>query len=261
MLLCDSCERGWHQQCLNPPLAEVPEGDWLCPTCVDAAPAARPGNAWQPAVHVGGLPLEWVAQFKYLGSQFHESGTLNAELRHRVALAAAAFRLLARPLFRQRSVRLRTRVQVYNCMVLSVLLYGSEAWALTAAQLETLEVFHRSRLRLLLGVRLSDRLSNTALYARCGSRQLRDMLVGRQLRWLGHLGRMHADRVAKQMLYSTATAGNTRRRGPQPPRIRDQYMAWAQERMPLAELSRAAQRSWYSACQDKAAWSAVCSAQ
>ena len=36
MLLCDNCDTGWHIYCLTPPLEDVPEGDWLCPRCVDA---------------------------------------------------------------------------------------------------------------------------------------------------------------------------------------------------------------------------------
>ena len=33
MLLCDGCPRGYHMHCLRPPLATVPDGDWLCPGC------------------------------------------------------------------------------------------------------------------------------------------------------------------------------------------------------------------------------------
>jgi RNase H-like domain found in reverse transcriptase/Reverse transcriptase (RNA-dependent DNA polymerase)/Integrase core domain/Integrase zinc binding domain/PHD-finger/C-5 cytosine-specific DNA methylase len=36
MLLCDHCNAGWHTFCLQPPLAEVPEGAWVCPNCLDA---------------------------------------------------------------------------------------------------------------------------------------------------------------------------------------------------------------------------------
>lgn len=36
MLLCDSCNRGWHTYCLQPPLHKVPDGDWLCKNCTDA---------------------------------------------------------------------------------------------------------------------------------------------------------------------------------------------------------------------------------
>ena len=36
MLVCDSCSRGWHIDCLRPPLSEVPNQDpWCCPTCVE----------------------------------------------------------------------------------------------------------------------------------------------------------------------------------------------------------------------------------
>ena len=33
MLLCDSCDAGWHTKCLTPPLAKKPKGDWFCPRC------------------------------------------------------------------------------------------------------------------------------------------------------------------------------------------------------------------------------------
>jgi hypothetical protein len=36
MLLCDSCDQGWHTYCLTPALTEVPRGDWICPQCVQA---------------------------------------------------------------------------------------------------------------------------------------------------------------------------------------------------------------------------------
>ena len=55
LLVCDGCSRGFHMRCLAPPLAAVPEGDWLCAICVGfarerfarvgAGGAARPGGA------------------------------------------------------------------------------------------------------------------------------------------------------------------------------------------------------------------------
>lgn len=34
ILLCDSCDKGFHLQCLTPPLLAVPEGNWYCDTCI-----------------------------------------------------------------------------------------------------------------------------------------------------------------------------------------------------------------------------------
>lgn len=33
MLLCDDCNLGYHMDCLNPPLTEVPTGSWYCDNC------------------------------------------------------------------------------------------------------------------------------------------------------------------------------------------------------------------------------------
>uniref|UniRef100_A0A8C6SXT6 D4, zinc and double PHD fingers family 2 n=1 Tax=Neogobius melanostomus TaxID=47308 RepID=A0A8C6SXT6_9GOBI len=34
LLFCDDCDRGFHMYCLNPPMAEPPEGSWSCHLCL-----------------------------------------------------------------------------------------------------------------------------------------------------------------------------------------------------------------------------------
>ena len=63
MLLCDGagCERAYHTKCLVPALDAVPQGEWLCPSCIckmAAAPATSPviapclrAIAWSTAWH------------------------------------------------------------------------------------------------------------------------------------------------------------------------------------------------------------------
>ncbi len=34
-LLCDKCDSAFHMECLDPPLTDVPDGEWLCPKCTD----------------------------------------------------------------------------------------------------------------------------------------------------------------------------------------------------------------------------------
>ncbi|EAW14763.1 putative PHD transcription factor (Rum1) [Aspergillus clavatus NRRL 1] len=34
ILVCDSCDQGYHKNCLDPPLTTVPEYDWHCPKCL-----------------------------------------------------------------------------------------------------------------------------------------------------------------------------------------------------------------------------------
>ncbi|XP_065883446.1 bromodomain adjacent to zinc finger domain protein 1A-like isoform X2 [Dysidea avara] len=38
MLLCDTCDNGYHMYCLRPPLKKVPSGNWFCNDCKPATP-------------------------------------------------------------------------------------------------------------------------------------------------------------------------------------------------------------------------------
>lgn len=51
VLLCDQCSAEYHTYCLDPPLARIPDGDWLCHSCRELGPiplasptAGRPGR-------------------------------------------------------------------------------------------------------------------------------------------------------------------------------------------------------------------------
>ena len=37
MLLCDGCNLGYHMECLNPPLTEIPEGEFFCDNCFQSS--------------------------------------------------------------------------------------------------------------------------------------------------------------------------------------------------------------------------------
>lgn len=34
LLCCDGCERAYHLSCVNPPMLEIPTGDWFCVNCL-----------------------------------------------------------------------------------------------------------------------------------------------------------------------------------------------------------------------------------
>lgn len=36
LLFCDACDKGFHMECLDPPLECLPKGRWICPICVPA---------------------------------------------------------------------------------------------------------------------------------------------------------------------------------------------------------------------------------
>lgn len=46
-VLIYQCDAPWHLGCLNPPLSEIPEGEWFCPTCTAEGPGAPVGAYWK----------------------------------------------------------------------------------------------------------------------------------------------------------------------------------------------------------------------
>ncbi|XP_025021860.1 PHD and RING finger domain-containing protein 1 isoform X1 [Python bivittatus] len=54
LLLCDGCDAGYHMECLNPPLNEVPVDEWFCPPCA-------PANAMPVDAETGQVSEEEVA--------------------------------------------------------------------------------------------------------------------------------------------------------------------------------------------------------
>ena len=76
MILCDSCDLGFHMFCLDPPLLAIPEGDWLCPRCTaeglrldQPAPAVAPRGGPQPLTEADEAAIELVVQQLCTGVQ------------------------------------------------------------------------------------------------------------------------------------------------------------------------------------------------
>ena len=44
LLFCDACDKGFHMECLDPPLSKLPEGRWICPFCVPPPNRKRGGG-------------------------------------------------------------------------------------------------------------------------------------------------------------------------------------------------------------------------
>lgn len=147
---------------------------------------------------------------------------------------------------------------MFVVMLLSVLLYGCESWALSTAQLRRLEVFQRGLLRQILGVRRSDRVSDHDLYDRCdGIECIEAHWRRRMLRWLGHIGRMEASRIPKQLMWATLPGGR-RPVGRPPPSLPDTYAQHLatldQQITDLRRKSNTRGFTWLDACADKDAW-------
>ena len=143
------------------------------------------------------LPLEicnkvvvFVDSFTYLGSLITNDASSSRDITSRIAKAASAMCRLSNPLFRKHRISIRTKINMYRALVVSVLLYGSEAWATTIADRRRLGVFDMRCQRRLLRVFWQQHVSNQSIRERTKQPTASSLLRQRRLRWFGHLHRM-----------------------------------------------------------------------
>ena len=76
---------------------------------------------------VAGENVDVVKTFTYLGSVLHRSTLCEAEVNRRLGLAMGAMKSLDKSVWRCRYLNRRTKVCVFESLVMPVLLYSSEA--------------------------------------------------------------------------------------------------------------------------------------
>ncbi|KAJ8550665.1 hypothetical protein ON010_g10405 [Phytophthora cinnamomi] len=103
-----------------------------------------------------------------------------------------------------------TRVRLYNCYILPILLYNWGTWALTKAELHGLESFHWQQLRKVIDIRYPDWISTDKLYRRTKTEPLRYTLLRSRWRRFGHILRRPANIPAYRFMdayFRLSTAG------------------------------------------------------
>ena len=86
--------------------------------------------------------------------------------------------------------------------VLSLLLYGSECWRMTASDLNKLSVFHTKSLGWILRIFWPNNISKEQLLARCRQDWMETIIMRRRWRWTGHvLNRKESGNITRTALH------------------------------------------------------------
>ena len=106
-------------------------------------------------------------------------------------------------------------MRIYKAAVITVLLYGSEAWSTTKMQVKRFEVFHQRCLRRILRIRWFHKVTNVEVLNRANACKMETMIGTMRLRWFGHVARMPSSRTAGFLLdwapnYGKRTRGRPR---------------------------------------------------
>ena len=104
----------------------------------------------EAAVHLDREAVDTVSHFQYLGSEVMSNSRLDEELKIRIRQASAVFGQLCKVW--KSKVSLKTKLRIYNAVVIPALPYGSETWATTQTHEKKLDGFDSRCLHCILGI-------------------------------------------------------------------------------------------------------------
>ena len=94
----------------------------------------------------GTFQVPVTSKYSHLGGLLHHIADQHAEIKRRVAIANAAMTHHSKLVFRNWTIPLTKRVQLFEALILSKLLYGADTWVVTEDKTE--QYFHAATIRL-----------------------------------------------------------------------------------------------------------------
>ena len=185
-IFCGKCSCWVHKKCSGIKGVLIPDPDYKCPRCMGAA---RPVDG-RPVkeVTVGEQKLEVVSEFCYLGDMLSSRGCCELAVTVRCRSAWGKFRELL-PVLTNRHLPLFSRGRVYSTCVRSVMLHGSETWAISSNTLNRLRRNDRAMIRWICRIKPHDDVSSDSLLSKLGIMDIEAVLRTNRMRWLGHVER------------------------------------------------------------------------
>ena len=119
------------------------------------------------------------------------------DIKRRKTLATASFHNMYKIWIRRHKLAEEKLLQLYNTIVLPVLLYNCGTWGVTQTDLNALDAFHRRQLRQLLGIKWEEKVTTEQLYQRCHCGPISVTVTAARRRLLGHVLRLDIDSPAQ----------------------------------------------------------------
>jgi len=137
-------------------------------------------------VKIGGVQVDEISEFIYLGSKITRDGRSKVDIKSRLAQGRSAFYKKKSLLVSNIDLGIRkTFLQQY---VWSTALYGSETWTLGKSERRNVDAFEMWCYRRMLKVKWTDRVTNDEVLTRMGAQRcLWNMLTNRRDRLVGHI--------------------------------------------------------------------------
>ena len=109
-------------------------------------------------------------------------------IRTRIRKAQSAF-LMFMPVWKDKCIRLQTKLSIFSTKMKSAHLYGSETWRWTKLLITKLHTYINNSLRKILNIRWPQVNSNYELWERTQQCRIKEGIKRRTWKWIGHTHR------------------------------------------------------------------------
>jgi hypothetical protein len=141
--------------------------------------------------------INFCQEYKYLGVIFDTSGTDDKEIRSRVIQARKCITCLNGILW-SKDIRKERKLNIYNALIKSSLLYGSETWRLTERNKRRVEATEMDVQRRSSRISRRDKIRNVTIRQEIGLEEtIIKEIEQNQLTWYSHVQRMAEGRLPK----------------------------------------------------------------
>jgi len=148
---------------------------------------------------VHGHQVAVVDEFVYLGALTHSSVLSSYDIHRRSGFTHSAMQKSDNCIWKSR-LSLSTKLKLYNVCILPIMLYGSECWALSKADVRKIDALDQWCLRRILHIRWYHRISNWEVWRLTEQPLLTSIIQKRRLMLFGHLIRMDESVDARRIL-------------------------------------------------------------
>ncbi|RUS76894.1 hypothetical protein EGW08_015333 [Elysia chlorotica] len=140
-------------------------------------------------INIGNTVLEQVSTFIYLGQLISDDNRADQDIKRRIGIAKTSFNSLLNT-FTSNSISMKTKLQLLKTFVWSTLLYGSETWSISKAQMNKIEAFEMYAFRRIGKISWRQKLTNYEVLQKLNiRREIGQCIRDRKLQYYGHLMR------------------------------------------------------------------------
>ncbi|KIH46881.1 hypothetical protein ANCDUO_23063, partial [Ancylostoma duodenale] len=136
---------------------------------------------------------------KYLGSVLSAAGTVDAEVRGRIACAWLKWRESTGILCDRRCSRV-LKGKIYRTVVRPAMMYGGECWPLSKTHERMLNTAEMRMLRWACGLTRYDKVRNEDIRTMLQTAPIQLKMRAQRLRWFGHVMRRSQQHPTRQAL-------------------------------------------------------------